>query len=138
VQNMTSTSQMWAKRALGEERRKHRRAPYDAAVSAEPIPPLGLSRFPMLAEDISEGGLRVCCTDFVPRQSRMLVTLYRSEPKEVIRVAGTVVRVQRVDRQGRWTLGLAFDELSAGARAQVRELVTGRTPETASLDIRSS
>jgi len=134
VQKMRSTSQMWAKRAFGEERRKRRRAPYDAAVSAEPIPPLGLSRFPMLAEDISEGGLRVCCTDFVPRQSRMLVTLYRNEPKEVIRVAATVVRVQQVDHQKQWTMGLAFDELPAGARAQVRELVTGRTPDTATLD----
>ena len=82
----------------------------------------------MLAEDISEGGLRVCCTDFVPRQSRMLITLHRNELKEVIRVAATVVRVQEVDRQERWTMGLAFDELSAGARARVHELVTGRTP----------
>ena len=88
----------------------------------------------MLAEDISEGGLRVRCTDFVPRQSRMLVTLYRNEPKEVIRVAGTIVRVQQVDRQKPLTMGLAFDELSPGARAQVRELVTGRTPDTATWD----
>lgn len=125
---MTSTSHPWARRPFGAERRKHRRVPYNAPVSAEPASPLSLSRLPMLAEDLSVGGLRVSCSDFVPCRSRLLVTLYGNERKEVIRVFGTVVHVQQIDREKRWRIGLAFDELSSGARAQVRELVTDRTP----------
>jgi len=82
----------------------------------------------MLAEDISEGGRQASCTDFVPRQARLLITFYRNQPeKEVTRIPGTVVWVRQVDREKRWRIGLAFDALPSGARAQVHELVTGRT-----------
>ena len=99
---------------------------YNAPVSAEAMPPLNSSsHIPMLAEDISEGGLRVSCNHFVPRRSRLLVTLHRNEPNGTIRIEGTVVRVQQVDRQERWNIGLAFDEQSAAGRTQIRELLTG-------------
>jgi hypothetical protein len=80
------------------------------------------------AEDISEGGLRVCCTDYVPCRSRLLVTFYRNDPPKRIRIPGTVVRVQQVDRQEKWNIGLAFDERPPGVRAQVRELLMGLIP----------
>ena len=112
---MTTTTQMLAGNTLGAERRQYRRVAYDAPIVAEAIPH-GLSRCPMLAEDISKRGLRVSCIHYVPARTRLLVTLYGHEPEEVVREVGTVVWVQQIDRQTRWRLGLAFDELPPSNR----------------------
>jgi len=115
VKNMTTTTRMLARNALGAERRQYRRVAYKAPVVAE-LTPRGLSRCPMLAEDISKRGLRVSCTHYVPARTQLLVTFYGHGPKEVVREVGTVVWVQQIDRQTRWRLGLAFDELPPGNR----------------------
>ena len=82
----------------------------------------------MLAEDLSEGGLRASATDFVPMGSRLLVTLDREEPKQAIRAVGTVVWVRQLGTLERWSLGLSFDDLSPATQAQVRELLQGPIP----------
>jgi c-di-GMP-binding flagellar brake protein YcgR len=129
VQIVTSTRDKRAKRTIGAERREHRRVPYETRVSAEPVPQGLMSRHcPLLAEDLSEGGLRASATDFVPIGSRLLVTLDREEPKQAIRAVGTVVWVRQLGTLERWSLGLSFDDLSPATQAQVRELLQGPIP----------
>ena len=94
----------------------------------------------MLADGPSEGGLRVCCADFVPRQARLLVTLQRNERKEVIRVEGTVVQVQQIDRSEWLSMGLVFDELQVPGHRFVScdRPDSARTPSMATLNSSSS
>lgn len=123
---------MRATRTIGAERREYRRVPYETRLSAEPVPQGLMSRhYPLLAEDLSEGGLRASATDFVPLGSQLLMTLDREEPKEAIRAVGTVVWVRQVGTQERWSLGLSFDDLSPATRTQVRELLQGPIPSDA-------
>lgn len=110
------------------ERRRHQRVPYDAPVTAQPIPQGLMSRTcPMFAEDLSEAGLRVSSPEFVQLGSQLLVNVSNRVPKEEVRTVGTVVWVEKLDGKEGWRLGLSFDAPSPTTTAQVRGLVTPQT-----------
>ena len=111
---------------MREERRRFQRASFDGAVSVEPVPHTATARsMPLLASDLSEGGLGATAQDFVPSGAKLLVSLEPAAGAEPIRLLGEVVRVAHVAFQDRWALGIAFDAASETERRRLREVVAG-------------
>jgi hypothetical protein len=111
---------------IRQERRRFPRAGFDGAVAAEPVPRTGSARsMPLLASDLSEGGLGATAQDFVPSGAKLLVSLEPGAGAEPLRLMGEVVRVAHVAFQDRWSLGIAFDGASEAQRRRLREVVAG-------------
>ncbi|MBK1632633.1 hypothetical protein CKO31_18175 [Thiohalocapsa halophila] len=109
------------------ERRRFPRAGFDGAVAAEPVPrTISTHAMPLLASDLSEGGLGATAQDFVPSGAKLLVSLEPAAGAEPLRLMGEVVRVAHIAFQDRWSLGIAFDAVSEAERKRLREVVAGR------------
>ena len=110
-----------------QECRRFRRAGFDGCVAVEPVPRAKTTRsVPLLASDLSEGGLGATARDFFPRGSRLLLSLEPAEGAEPIRLMGEVVRVAHVAFQDRWLLGVKFDGPTPAVRQRLRALLARR------------
>jgi hypothetical protein len=80
-----------------------------AEASAAQVAPIHGSSLPGRMTDVSAGGAHVIVSTFVPRATRVIV-----EPIGTAaggqRLAARVMRVQMVDREPHYGLGLRFDE----------------------------
>ena len=116
-----------AKPRIRQERRRFPRTGFNGAVAAEPVPrTISTHAMPLLASDLSEGGLGATAQDFVASGARLLVSLEPAAGAEPLRLLGEVVRVAHVAFQDRWSLGIAFDGASEAQRQRLREVVAGR------------
>ena len=105
-----------------DERRGARRIACNAPTTAEPITATGLGPIShMLAQDLSETGLRTSSPDFVPVGTRLLISLQCLEDAEPLRTVGVVVWIEELAHQERWHLGIIFSDLSEEARERLRE-----------------
>lgn len=84
----------------------------------------------LLGHDLSETGLMLNSPELFPVHSRLLLSIDVAEVSAPIQVVGQVMWVAREDLQERYRLGIRFDEPSALARAQLRELVLKRDQPT--------
>lgn len=116
----------------GPDHRRSPRVTYRDPVQARLI---GASREPfswaLLGHDLSETGLMLTSPELFPVRSRLLLWIDVAEVSAPIQVVGQVMWVAREDLQERYRLGIRFDEPSALARAQLRELVLKRDQPTA-------
>lgn len=111
---------------LRDERRRFPRRGFRGVVVGEPVPGTRTTRpEPLLALDLSEGGLGATARDCFPRGSRLLLSLEPPESGEPVRLMGEVVRVAHVAFQDRWSLGVKFDGPSAEVRQRLRDLMAG-------------
>ena len=119
---MAQQPEPWA-----SERRSAPRFPFDAPLLAEELPQVIASRpRPLIGEDVSESGLRASSQEFVPLGARLLISLDDESPAESIRAVGAVVWITQVPHQQRWTLGIAFADISEEALRRLRRMVSGR------------
>ena len=124
---MTDFNGAGAQPCMRQDRRRFPRAGFDGAVAAEPVPrTISTHAMPLLASDLSEGGLGATAQDFVPSGAKLLVSLEPAAGAEPLRLMGEVVRVAHVAFQDRWSPGIAFDGASEAARRRLREGVAGR------------
>jgi hypothetical protein len=119
---MTPQIEPWA-----VERRRAPRVPWDAPLLVEELPPPVASRpRPLLAEDVSECGVRASSPEFVPLGARLLIAFDDESTVEPLRTVGAVVWVKKVPYQERWTLGIAFVDMPEEALRRLRRVVSGR------------
>jgi len=119
---MTPQIEPWA-----VERRRAPRVPWDAPLLVEELPPPVASRpRPLLAEDVSECGVRASSPEFLPLGARLLISLDDESPAESIRAVGAVVWITKVPHQERWILGIAFADMPEEALRRLRRIVSGR------------
>jgi Tfp pilus assembly protein PilZ len=108
---------------------EHRRSPrvsYRDPVQARPIGPGSQSTWALLGHDLSETGLMLSSPELFPVKGRLLLSIDVAEVSAPIQVVGRVVWVAREGLQDRYRIGVQFEEPSALARAQLRELVLKR------------
>jgi len=119
---MTPQIEPWA-----VERRRAPRVPWDAPLLVEELPPPVASRpRPLLAEDVSECGVRASSPEFLPLGARLLISLDDESPAESIRAVEAVVWITKVPHQERWNLGIAFMDMPEEALRRLRRVVSGR------------
>jgi len=112
---------------LSAEKRQSTRTPCDTTVAAEAIPQWSPSSpWRLLAEDVSEGGMRLSTVDIVPVGSRLLMALDAEDAPAPIRAVGTVVWVAQAPYQERWSVGVRFSELAESDRMRLQRLGSDR------------
>jgi hypothetical protein len=103
------------------DRRAHPRVPCTTPLDAEHSGPDGhVQTSAMLAENLSEGGLCITSSEFLPLGSHLLVSLELDDDAEPLRAVCVVVRIETLPHQDRWSLGLMFHDLSHGAQSRIR------------------
>ena len=106
------------------ERRQFVRAPFGGAVQAEPIPQPSPNRlWRLLAEDLSEGGIRLSSPELFPVESRVLLDLDTPSLDDPIRVLGKVVWVEQVPYADQWRVGVEFSDVPKDMRSRLRRIV---------------
>ncbi len=110
---------------LHSERRQFVRVAFDDPVQAEGVPqPMPVHSWHLLAEDLSESGLRLLSPKCFPVQSHLLIEFDSEHAAEPIRGVGRVVWVRQLPEQEEWHIGVEFTDLSERCRMQLHERVT--------------
>lgn len=112
--------------APGTNRRRHRRVLYRDPVQVTVVGSPDQHRRYLLAEDLSESGLALSSPDPFSISSRLLMELQVSDIACPIRLTGRVVWAAQIGYQERYRLGVEFEDISAEALDQLRELVRAR------------
>jgi hypothetical protein len=100
---------------------------YCDPVAALPIGRLREQRgLHMLAEDLSEDGLRLSSPEMIAVETRLLLDIEPERWGLPIRAVGKVIWVAETNSPDRWYVGVAFVELSDNARERLAALVASR------------
>jgi hypothetical protein len=114
------------------ERRQHPRVPYYESVYARSIQPPAFSRY-LLAEDLSEGGMRLLSPDMCALGVRLVLDIEPDQVAEPIRVVGRVVWVERAAYQAYDRLGVELVDVCELQRLRLRALVADQGMADANL-----
>jgi len=107
-------------------RRLNVRVEYRDPVLVHPISaPYSNRVFYMLAEDLSEGGLRLLSSEFIAIGTRLVLDIEVPNSPS-IHIVGEVSWMRQRGTADQWYLGLAYTELRDEARARLRALVAER------------
>ena len=108
------------------ERRRFSRVQCDGYVKAERIPQPSPNRiWNLLSQDVSESGLRLSSPELFPVKSRLLLDFVFKSPSASIRAVGEVAWVVQEPNQPRWSIGIAFSDVSGSGHARLRRIVEG-------------
>jgi len=115
------------------EKRHGARVRFDAPASVEPVPvPTPEHMWRLLAENISEDGMRLSSPNLFPVKSRLRLNIDIGRPAAPIRAIGRVVWAEQHANADRWEIGVEFSELSDNARYRLREIIA--CPSSRSLE----
>jgi c-di-GMP-binding flagellar brake protein YcgR len=107
-------------------RRLYIRVQYQDPILVQPIGGRSANRvFYMLAEDLSEGGVKLLSPELMAVDTRLLLDISNSNPP-AIHIVGRVVWVRQHGADEHWDLGVTFVELDHGSRARLKTLVAER------------
>jgi hypothetical protein len=103
------------------------RVHYCDPVTAQPLGgPTGQHGLSLLAEDLSESGVRLSSPQLLAVDTPLLLAFEPTSWQAPIRAVGRVVWVAQPGASDQWDIGVAFTELSDGERERLRALVASR------------
>jgi len=73
-----------------------------------------------LAQDISEGGIRIMLNEFVPLNTEVAFQLKFGEKSQVVELKGHVVWIQQAPYSERYHVGLEFDQTTFFPKSKER------------------
>ena len=116
------------------ERRRFVRVASDLPVQLKRLPqdfPTSINN--SLAQDISEGGLRISSFYFYPVNSKVTLEVFMRQGTEPVKAVGKVVWVEQLPYQERYRVGLEFSDINEDGRAHLKEVITNiQTPPSSS------
>ncbi|ESQ15880.1 MAG: PilZ domain-containing protein [Thiohalocapsa sp. PB-PSB1] len=113
---------------LQRDKRLNVRVCYQDPVLIHSISPPPVARYRYaLADDISEGGMRMTSTEMFPVDSRLLLEIETDQAQPPIRVIGCVMWVAQAGYQDRWLSGVKFIEASDADHVRLQALVSIRS-----------
>jgi hypothetical protein len=113
------------KQHLYAERRQHIRSALGATIHATPLPRQFLaSDLELVAEDISEHGLRLASPERIPVDSELLLELDMDTAQPPIRVVAKVVWVKQGSTQDQCRIGVEFSDATDSSIDRLRGIVS--------------
>jgi hypothetical protein len=107
-------------------RRLYIRVQYQDPILVQPIGGSAMHRvFYTLAEDLSEGGVRLLSPELIAIDTPLLLDI-QIEGAPAIHLVGRVTWARQNGVDEHWALGVAFTELDHGNRARLKALVIAR------------
>ncbi|MGB5833861.1 MAG: PilZ domain-containing protein [Thiohalocapsa sp.] len=109
---------------LANESRLYVRVRYRDPVLVQPLGTHpAMHSFYLLADDLSEGGLRLLSPTVIPVDADLLLDIEVHRAKAPIRAVGRVLWVAKADSGDLWNTGVRFTELSDPDKTRLWELV---------------
>jgi hypothetical protein len=114
------------KRFARSERRQFARLQFDGSLAVAPIP-RSLFNTPLrvVAEDLSEQGVRFVSPEPYPMGARLVVDLDLPDRSEPLYTLGRVVWLVPMPDERAWRVGVGFYSLSMSTRARLHGIVAG-------------
>lgn len=107
-------------------RRFYIRVQHQDPILVQPIGGASANRFfYMLAEDLSEGGVKLLSPELMAVDTRLLLDISMPSPP-AIHIVGRVAWVRQDGANAHWDLGVSFVELNHESRARLKTLVAAR------------